>query len=281
MEEQARIAGILDAVDEAIRSTDRLISKLEQAKQGLLHDLLTCGIDKTGRLRDPHRDPDHFVQTRLGLLPKAWPIVSIRDVVASPGSFIQTGPFGSQLHAYEYVPDGIPVIMPQDISDLGAIIEVGISRVGLRKAEALRRHRMRSGDVVFARRGDLSKCADILSAQDGWLCGTGCLLLRPPKDVLSKWLVALYRHDICQRQVEAAAVGSTMVNLNATLLANLEIPLPRKEEQDQICRVISAERVEVEQAIREVAKLRLLRQGLMDDLLTGRVRVNVEEGISA
>ena len=47
--EQRRIAEILDTADEAIRSTERLIAKLEQAKQGLLHDLLTRGIDDTGR----------------------------------------------------------------------------------------------------------------------------------------------------------------------------------------------------------------------------------------
>ena len=60
--EQRRIAEILDAVDDAIRSTEQLIAKLEQVKQGLLHDLLTRGIDDNGKLRDPAVRPDLFVR---------------------------------------------------------------------------------------------------------------------------------------------------------------------------------------------------------------------------
>ena len=64
--EQRRIAAILDTVDDAIRSTEGLIAKLEQVKQGLLHDLLTRGIDENGELRDPDRHPEQFTRLPLG-----------------------------------------------------------------------------------------------------------------------------------------------------------------------------------------------------------------------
>jgi len=108
IKEQRRLAKILDAADESIRSTERFITKLKRSNQGILHDILTCGIDGSGQLRDPKGHPDEFIETQVGLLPGAWPLASISQVVASAGSFIQTGPFGSQLHAHEYVRKGPP-----------------------------------------------------------------------------------------------------------------------------------------------------------------------------
>jgi type I restriction enzyme S subunit len=270
--EQRKITEILDTADEVIRSTERLITKLEQAKRGLINDLLTRGIDESGQLRDPTRHPDQFVRTCIGLLPEAWQQVSIGQISSSPESFIQTGPFGSQLHANEYVTEGTPVVMPQDIYS-GEVNTSRIARIDSIKAAELNRHRMQAGDIVFARRGDLSKCAAITSGQEGWLCGTGCLLLRPPTSLSSSWLAELYRHAICQRQIAATAVGTTMVNLNTKLVGNLRIPLPSSQEQRRISDVIAAEETRIIQAKGEVEKFCLLKQGLMDDLLMGRVRV--------
>lgn len=272
MSEQKGIVSILEMADESIQSAERLIAKLEQAKHGIVDDLLTRGINESGQVRDPVRHPDQFVPTCIGLLPKAWPQVSIGQILVPPESLIQTGPFGSQLHANEYASEGTPVVMPQDI-DPNGISTFRIARINPTKAAQLNRHRMQVGDIVLARRGDLSKCAAITSGQAGWLCGTGCLLLRPPARLSSSWLAAMYRHPICQSQIAATAVGTTMVNLNTKLVSGLQIPLPSSQEQQSISDVIAAEEAKVIQAKGEIEKLHLLKQGLMDDLLMGRVRV--------
>ena len=67
-----RIAEVLDTLDEAIRRTELVIAKLEQIKQGLLHDLLTRGIDDNGELRDPDRHPEQVKDSPLGRIPRAW-----------------------------------------------------------------------------------------------------------------------------------------------------------------------------------------------------------------
>jgi type I restriction enzyme, S subunit len=86
--EQKRIVEILDTADDAIQSAERLITKLEQAKQGLRHDLLTRGIDESGELRDP-ATPGTFVNSELGLIPCDWRIVSVADTASkSRGSLI-------------------------------------------------------------------------------------------------------------------------------------------------------------------------------------------------
>lgn len=272
-DEQRRIAEMLDAVDAAVQRTDTLINKLKWMKMGQLHDLLTRGLDGDGKLRDSVRHPEQFKDSPLGLIPRDWELTTLKAAVLGGGGNIQTGPFGSQLHAYEYALEGTPVVMPQDIQQ-GLISEEHIARVPAGKATAMSRHQFKLNDVVFARRGDLERCAAIAEREVGWLCGTGCLLVRPPKNELNgKWLAATYRHDRSQRQILARAVGSTMVNLSAGLLGTLLIAKPEFEEQTAIVERldIQDQRIHAEETNRN--KLIQIKKGLMHDLLTGRVRV--------
>ena len=102
---------------------------------------------------------------------------TLGDLVDSGEGFIQTGPFGSQLHARDYVEEGVPVVMPQQLGNNEISLD-GVSRVGEQDRDRLARHVMREGDIVFSRRGDVTRRAYITDREDGWLCGTGCLLLR-------------------------------------------------------------------------------------------------------
>ncbi len=78
--EQRRIAEILDTLDEAIRKTEQVIAKLQQMKQGLLHDLLTRGIDENGELRDPERHPEQFKDSPLGRIPREWEVAPLENL---------------------------------------------------------------------------------------------------------------------------------------------------------------------------------------------------------
>ena len=106
-----------------------------------------------------------------------WRTVTLGVLEEESGGVIQTGPFGSQLHASDYSTVGIPVVMPTNIRDLRVSTE-GIARVDPSHVERLSRHKLRAGDIVYSRRGDVEKCALISKTQEGWLCGTGCLLVR-------------------------------------------------------------------------------------------------------
>ncbi len=206
----------------------------------------------------------------------AWPIRRLGTVVTEGGGLLQTGPFGSQLHAYEYTDNGIPVVMPQDIPD-GVIDVTSVARVAEQTAQGLVRHRLQAGDVVFSRRGDLSRCALVEASQTGWLCGTGCLLLRPGRSPMSGAFVSrIYRHHAIQSRIAGVAVGTTMANLNTGILARLEIPSPPLPEQRQIAAVLDT----IDDAIRKteqiIAKLKLVKQGLLRDLLTRGIDDNGE-----
>jgi type I restriction enzyme S subunit len=276
-QERIRIAEILDTLDAAIRETEAVVAKLRQVKAGLLHDLLTRGLDAHGRLRDPARHPEQFQDSPLGLTPCDWRVVTLGHILAEQGGFLQTGPFGSQLHSRDYSKEGVAVLMPQDIREDGSMDEAQAAKITEARTLLLARHRLRANDIVFARRGDLSRCC-VVEAGKNAICGTGCILFRPPaKAVHSAWFAAIYRHDTCQRQIAARAVGTTMVNLNTELLTGLWLRFPGVDEQERIAERLTAfeSRLNAEQDRR--AKLQQLKHGLSHDLLTGHVRVVLEK----
>lgn len=272
--EQIKIAEILDTLDTAIHETEAIIAKLKAVKQGLLHDLLTRGIAANGELRPPQAEAPHLYQpSPLGWIPREWEEVTLGEIVRRSGGFLQTGPFGSQLHAHEYVLDGVPVIMPQDMVN-GELSVESIARINQRKATVLSRHRVQSNDLVFSRRGDLSRCVAIEEEHLGWLCGTGCLLARlPAHEVNGYWLALVYTQPGIQTQVMGRAVGSTMANLNTSILAAITITRPPVTEQNEIARRLQSLNKRIRFEEEELEKRRFEKSALMDDLLTGRVRV--------
>ena len=273
-EVQPVIARVLDTLDTAIYETEAIIAKLKAVKQGLLHDLLTRGIDANGELRPSHAEAPHLYKASpLGWIPKEWEEVSLGDIARRSGGIIQTGPFGSQLHAHEYVLDGIPVIMPQDIVN-GELSVESIARITQRKATSLSRHRVARNDLVFSRRGDLSRCVAIENEYLGWLCGTGCLLARlPAEEINGYWLALVYTQPGMQSQVMGRAVGSTMANLSTSILAAITIARPPVTEQDEIAKRLKSLGKRIRYEEKELEKMRFEKAALMDDLLTGRVRV--------
>jgi len=271
-EEQTQIVAILSTLDLAIEQTEAIIAKQQRIKAGLMQNLLNKGIDEHGVIRS---EATHkFKDSPLGRIPVEWDVTSLGNIISKHGGKLQTGPFGSQLHAYEYVVEGIPVVMPQDIS-IDGISTDEIARIPEGKANQLLRHNMQPGDLIFARRGDLSRCAWITEHEEGWVCGTGCLLLRPPAKIISsRWMSEVYRFYKTQLQVDIQSVGSTMPNLNTGILSGLIICLPDFEEQVRIENYLCA--IETDEQRMRFLHRKLISQktGLMRDLLTGAVRVN-------
>lgn len=169
-----------------------------------------------------------------------WEKITLAEVCARGGGNIQTGPFGSQLHAEDYVEDGIPSVMPQNIGD-NRIIEDGIARITPEDANRLGRYLLREGDVVYSRRGDIERRALVRTHEDGWLCGTGCLRVRFGKGVVVPEYAAFYlaTHE-ARTWLKNHAVGATMPNLNTSILGALPFVLPPLPIQRQIAAILSA-----------------------------------------
>lgn len=152
---------------------------------------------------------------------------------------IQTGPFGNQLHAEEYSDEGLPVVMPQDLGN-NTINTAQIARVPEHVAARLARHQLRAGDIVFSRRGDVTRRALVGESNVGWLCGTGCLRARPGGSVDSRFLSYLLGTAEVRDWLNGNAVGTNMLNLNTTILGRLPLLIPGLPEQQAIAEVLGA-----------------------------------------
>lgn len=163
-----------------------------------------------------------------------WEISTLGDIVARGGGSIQTGPFGSQLHASDYVDHGIPSIMPQNIAN-DRISEEGIARITEEDAKRLSKYRVRKGDIIYSRRGDVERRALVRQEHDGWLCGTGCLKVSFGHGLVVPEYAAFYlSHPASRSWVVQHAVGATMPNLNTSILSALPFVLPPISEQKRI-----------------------------------------------
>src|SRR5262249_39315773 len=111
--EQARIAAVLDTVDEAIAKTEAVIAKLKQVRAGLLHDLLTRGLDEHGQLRDPIAHPEQFRDSPLGWIPREWEIKTCQNVCREIVVGIVVKP------AQYYVEEGVPVLRSANVREEG------------------------------------------------------------------------------------------------------------------------------------------------------------------
>jgi len=148
---------------------------------------------------------------------------------------LKTGPFGSVLHKSDYVTGGIPIVNPMHIND-GKITPLAEMTISGQKAEQLSDFILQQGDVIIARRGVIGRCAVVQAEEDGWICGTGSMILRPKPELLPQYLQIFLSSPATIETLTADAVGSTMVNLNQRGLLSLEIWLPSLKKQKEIIR---------------------------------------------
>jgi type I restriction enzyme S subunit len=178
------------------------------------------------------------VESLVGELPAGWSPMTLGEACERAGGGIQTGPFGSQLHASDYVPFGLPSIMPANIGD-NRVIEDGIARITEEDAERLARYRVRTGDIVYSRRGDVERRALIREKEDGWLCGTGCLRVRFGEGDVDPLFASFYLgHPNVREWIVRHAHGATMPNLNTSILSALPFVVPPPEEQRAIAHIL-------------------------------------------
>lgn len=266
--EQQKIAAILTSVDEVIENTQAQINKLKDLKTGMMQELLTRGVGVDGK---PHTE---FKDSPVGRIPKAWEVLPLSSLAITKG--LQTGPFGGQLHADEYTEKGIPVIMPKNMKSNNVCIQ-NIARISEDKAIELSKHRVMEGDIVFSRRGDIGRFVLINKKNEGWLCGTGSLRARLDRTtILPLYLSSYLTLDLVIEWLNNNAVGQTMLNLNTSILGELPVVLPPIYEQELIANSIESIDKRLGILGRKLSQIQKSKKALMQDLLTGKVRVKVD-----
>jgi type I restriction enzyme, S subunit len=210
-----------------------------------------------------------------------WARSTVSDLVRDGAIELQTGPFGSQLHAHEYQRVGVPVVPTEAITD-GRIDHTVTPKVSAEKATELERHRLLPDDLLFARRGvqATGKVALVREAEAGWICGTGAIRLRviAPDVVLPKFLAALFSDPASINWFKHNAIGATMPNLNPGVIGRFPLLLPSSSEQAAIASTIFAldDKIELNRRMNET--LEAMARAIFKDWFVdfGPTRANME-----
>jgi type I restriction enzyme S subunit len=272
--EQSRIAAVLDTVDEAIAKTEAVIAKLKQVRAGLLHDLLTRGLDEHGQLRDPIAYPEQFKDSPFGRIPRHWELRRLNEIVLSAVD----GPFGSNLKTEHYVSEpGVRVVRLQNVES-GRFDDTDKAYVSDEHAANLQRHQVVGGDLLVASMGDenhpLARACLFPNDFQPGIVKADCFRLRmKPAMALNGFVMRVLNCPDTRRDVNMLGQGVTRDRVNLTTLLTVRVPRPRLTEQACIFDMARVLDDQIREEEREREKLVLLKSGLMTDLLIGRVRV--------
>jgi type I restriction enzyme, S subunit len=204
--------------------------------------------------------------TEVGVFPVEWKI----EALGKHATF-RTGPFGSTLHKSDYTTDGIPIVNPMHIED-GKIKPTRTMTITELAAKDLGDFRLKPGEIVIGRRGDMGRCAVVQEHQLGWLCGTGSMIIRP-LNADADFLQRVLSSPRAISAIEDSSVGTTMVNLNQGTLSGLKTQFPPLPEQRAIAAALSDVDALLEGLERLIAKKRDLKQAAMQQLLTSQTRL--------
>lgn len=208
------------------------------------------------------------------MVPNGWKLTSLGDISTK----VQTGPFGSQLHAHEYTDEGIPVLMPKDLINGRADIN-SAAKIPKSRADDLAKHKLKKGDILFSRRGDVARFGLITEESEGALCGTGCLKASISKEHSALFLSYFLQKNAVRKWLEQNAVGQTMLNLNTTILSELPIMVASsKQEQQKIAKILSSWDKAISTTERLIDNSTQQKKALMQQLLTGKKRLLDESG---
>ena len=259
--EQRALARALQTVQDAIQARRNEIELERERKAALMQRLFMHGT---------RNEPTK--QSEIGKMPESWEVVRLGNLCVNNLGLIQTGPFGSQLHASDYRDHGIPVVNPTHLG-INTIIEDSLPLISKEDAERLSKHYLAEGDILMSRRGDFSRYSYITSRQAGWLCGTGCLLIRfnnPQVD--NRFLAISIGAENVQRYLSYTAVGSIMPNLNTKILEGLPLAFPSTgDEQREIAGILSACDSKITPLEKELSLHEEFFRALLDELMTGRL----------
>ena len=201
MERQKEIVASLQKVETLIKVRQQQLQKLDELVKARFVELFG----------DPISNPHGFDKVDLSEL-----------------ADIKIGPFGSLLHKGDYIEGGYALLNPSHIID-GKIAPDSELTVSREKYEELSAYHLKAGDVVMGRRGEMGRCAVVPC--DGYLCGTGSLLIRTKGDVTADYIQKIISFPSFKKAIEDMAVGQTMPNLNVPIVSRFQIIKPPIEVQ--------------------------------------------------
>lgn len=263
--EQQKIASILSTIDKNIELTEQLIAKQKNIKTGLMHDLLSYGIDEKGQIRSPQTHS--FIDKNGIVVPEEWEVDIIGRVFD-----IYSGSTPST-NIIEYWNGDINWITPNDLNKVRHIYinesERKITKSGLKSCSTtlLPKH-----TIVMSSRAPIGYLA---ISTNNFCTNQGCksfIFKDKDKHITEFFLFVL---SFYMRKIKELGTGTTFQEISKTDLLSVKIPFPKeKDEQQRIVDIILKQDQIISEQETKLEKLKSIKKGLMEDLLTGKVRVN-------
>jgi type I restriction enzyme S subunit len=267
--EQNKIADIAQTIDLALEKTEALIEKYQQIKAGLMHDLFTRGIGADGKLRSPREQaPELYQHTPIGWIPKEWQIKPCSDLCSRicVGIVIQPTQY--------YVEDGVPAFRSANVREDG-VDPSNFVYISASSNLLLGKSQLKAGDIITVRTGYPGTSAVVPKEFHGANC-IDILISTPNEKITADFLCDWINSSFGKGQVLRQQGGMAQQHFNVGEMKELLVALPKMKEQLDFRAKASviADKLKIERALLD--KLKKQKNGLMHDLLTGKVHVKPE-----
>ena len=266
---QERIAAVLSCIDRAIEQTEAIIAKQQRIKTGLMQDLLTKGIDEQGNIRS--EETHEFKDSPLGNIPKEWNAATIDEITTHVGSGI-TPKGGSSV----YESEGIVFIRSQNVYDDGLRLD-DIAYINERINKQMKRSQVLANDVLLNITGaSIGRCCCVpLGFPRSNVNQHVCIIrLNDANEFDAFFLATVLSSPIGQTQIKSLNAGSNREGLNYQQIKNMIVPIPsNKEERSDISKRLMKQSEDIKRQQIQLEKMKRIKHGLMQDLLTGKVSV--------
>ena len=217
---QLAVMGKLVKQDPNDEPAAKLLARIAKEKAQLI---------KEGKIKKQKPLPAITDEEKPFELPQGWEWVRF----ASMSDEIATGPFGLMIHKRDYIENGVPLINPSHMINSKIKEDLAIT-VNKDKANELSSYKLFENDIVMARRGEMGRCALVTKREEGWLCGTGSFVLRFNHILSREYILLMFKTNYVFKYLCGESIGTTMTNLNHSILNKMPLLLPSVAEQHRI-----------------------------------------------
>ncbi|MDC3394408.1 restriction endonuclease subunit S [Planktomarina temperata] len=257
--EQKKIASILTSVDEVIENTQKQIDKLQDLKKATMNELLTKGIGHT-----------EFKDSELGRIPKSWDVKTIEELSSKVGSGV-TPRGGSSV----YQEQGVLFIRSQNVHFDGFKLN-DAAYISDTIHAGMQSSKIFGGDVLLNITGaSIGRCAVVADEFPESNVNQHVCIIRPINSLHNHFLSFWLSSDFGQSQIMRFQAGGNREGLNFEQIRSMSLPFPTLPEQKQIAKVVTAIQLSINEFQQKLSQTQSLKKSLMQDLLTGKVRVQV------
>lgn len=211
----------------------------------------------------------NFKNSELGPIPNDWDVKALGEIAE-----VKTGPFGSALHAEDYVMDGTPIITVEHIEHIKIDVTKGVPKVSEIDFKRLCAYTLKSGDLVFSRVGSVDRCSYVSDNENNWLFSGRLLRVRLNDNINPIYLAYHLNTEKAKQRVLSVAVGLAMPSINTKILSGIRVILPPLPEQRRIAAALSDIDALIDNLDALIDKKRLIKQATMQQLLSGKKRIN-------